>query len=219
MCGNARDAAATVRGGVSVAAMPATDPCGDDGGSPCSGSAGMDCHRRRADPGCARCAVLLARRSADDLERLVRDHQEALLRHARRLVDDPETARDLVQEAFLRLIERGPGGAPLCAWLHRVVRNLAIDHLRRRRRSDDTALADLAAPDTEEGDGDEIAVRVHAVLATLPPRQAALLRRALIDGTPPAALAREQGVPEGTMRWRLFMARARFRHAWTAERT
>ena len=63
-------------------------------------------------------------------------HERALVAYVRRLVGDLETARDVVQEAFLRLCrtDSPPPADRARPWLYRVCRNLAIDHLRKEGR-------------------------------------------------------------------------------------
>ena len=59
-----------------------------------------------------------------------------LLVIARRLVQNEEDAKDSVQDAFIsafRAVDRFREGAPLRPWLHRIVRNAAIDKLRSRQ--------------------------------------------------------------------------------------
>jgi RNA polymerase sigma-70 factor (ECF subfamily) len=67
---------------------------------------------------------------------LVRRHQQKALAVAVGIVRDPDDARDLCQEAFLRA-HRGladfDGQAQFSTWLYRIVVNQCIDHLRRRR--------------------------------------------------------------------------------------
>jgi RNA polymerase sigma-70 factor (ECF subfamily) len=71
---------------------------------------------------------------------LVRDalaaHEGPLLRYARRLVGNTETARDVVQETFLRLCREDPGRLNGCLreWLYTVCRNHAFDVRRKDRR-------------------------------------------------------------------------------------
>ncbi len=59
-----------------------------------------------------------------------------LLRFARRLVGDEDTARDVVQHAFLRLCDQAPDdlGDRVGAWLYAVCRNRAVDLLRSQHR-------------------------------------------------------------------------------------
>ena len=67
-----------------------------------------------------------------DLER----HRSFLQRLARELVRGEHAAEDLVQEAFVRALERPPASAlTLRAWLGQVVRNLALNRGRSRRRA------------------------------------------------------------------------------------
>src|SRR5262245_5130651 len=74
--------------------------------------------------------------AARRLEALFDAHSQRLYRLARRMSGDPEEARDLVQQAFLRAAAL-PGAIPAGeraseAWLVRVVVNLCRDRHRRR---------------------------------------------------------------------------------------
>jgi hypothetical protein len=67
---------------------------------------------------------------------LVRRHEGRAMRVALGLVSNREDARDLAQEAFLRVfrnLERFDFQHEFTTWLYRIVTNLAIDHLRKRR--------------------------------------------------------------------------------------
>lgn len=68
------------------------------------------------------------------IEALYRRELAPLLRRLRYLVPSPEDAEEIAQLAFMRMVEAGDGIDDLnCeyAFLVRVARNLAIDHLRR----------------------------------------------------------------------------------------
>ncbi|ATQ70632.1 MULTISPECIES: RNA polymerase sigma factor [Methylosinus] len=72
---------------------------------------------------------------AFDVQDLFRRHSEELRRFLRRRGASPDSAADLTQEAFLRLLSLGPN-APIAnpqAYLFRTAGNLSIDHARRRR--------------------------------------------------------------------------------------
>ena len=63
-------------------------------------------------------------------------HNRDLLAFARALVRDPETAEDIVADAFLRLINEvraGRAPAETRGWLYRVVANLVVSRGRRLR--------------------------------------------------------------------------------------
>jgi RNA polymerase sigma-70 factor (ECF subfamily) len=60
-------------------------------------------------------------------------HRPALINYAKGVLGDRAGAEDVVQDAFLRFSE--PTGQPLeqpVAYLYRIVRNLALDAIRRR---------------------------------------------------------------------------------------
>jgi RNA polymerase sigma factor (sigma-70 family) len=63
-------------------------------------------------------------------------HHEQLHRYLARLTGDADTAADIAQEAFVRLLEHEPDDAVAVPWLFRVATNLARDtartHARRR---------------------------------------------------------------------------------------
>jgi len=72
----------------------------------------------------------------DAITDLVGRYQHRLYRFLVRMVGDPATAEDLFQQTWIRLMEKiGSYDARRSfeAWLFAIARNLAIDHLRRRR--------------------------------------------------------------------------------------
>ena len=85
-------------------------------------------------------------------DRLVRERSGDVFALLYRLTDDPEEARDLTQETFLRAfqhIDRFRGDADLKTWLYRIAVNQARNRWRwwRRRRRDVTVSLD--APDCQ----------------------------------------------------------------------
>ena len=83
----------------------------------------------------------------DRFDSLFRSCQKDLLRFFRRRVGSPETADELTQETFLRLLRAEPAGAlrDPKAYLYRTAFNLLTDHYRwmRTRRETPDAGADL----------------------------------------------------------------------------
>lgn len=101
---------------------------------------------------------------------------------AQRLLGDPEEADDVSQEALLRVWRQAgrwlPGAARFDTWLHRVVLNLCIDRLRRRREvpmAEPPEQIDPALPVDRRMARDEMIGRVKAAIATLPSRQSEAL--------------------------------------------
>ena len=149
--------------------------------------------------------------SEDLLAGLFDRHQERLYRLALRLSGEPETARDLVQETFLRAARRRrlPAGEPAGeAWLVRVLVNLCRDRWRRRevRQRHERDLP--APPAGGDPEGSAVArATVRAALARLKPRRRAVLVLRELEGTPPARIARLLGLSPATVRWHLSVGR------------
>ena len=89
-----------------------------------------------------------------DVERFCADHHDGVYRYLRRVVGAAESARDLTQEVFLRVSKAGvPEATDIGrrAWLFRIARNLALNHLRDgRRRPPMVALGSAPVPGTQE---------------------------------------------------------------------
>ena len=74
--------------------------------------------------------------SRPELRTQLADEVPGLLRYARTIVRDEAAAEDLVQETFVRALEKLDtfrGDASLATWLHRILHNRAVDLARRRR--------------------------------------------------------------------------------------
>ena len=72
----------------------------------------------------------------DAFEQLVRTYDQSVLRLAMNLLRSPEEARDVYQEAFLRVyrnLENFRFDCSFHTWLYRIVTNICLDHLRKRK--------------------------------------------------------------------------------------
>ena len=119
----------------------------------------------------------------------VDQYEVPLLRYALRVVGDADLARDAVQHTFLKLCDESRSGAAvtgytrerLAAWLFRVCRNRAVDHLRQQGRDDSLDAACCHGIDEvgtgREGDpadlseSRELSVCLRELVAQLPPAQ------------------------------------------------
>lgn len=142
----------------------------------------------------------------------------AMVRLARVLVDSPETAEDLVQDAFVRLHRHWGGVRDPRAYLHRSVVNACRSHHRRAwrersrltrteggadRASHITGRAAREDPDivdgvAEQGRADDADV-LGTALATLPYRQRATLVLRYYSDLPDAEIAVALGCRPGTV--------------------
>ncbi len=142
------------------------------------------------------------------IERLFREHNEALIRFLLLRVKSPQAAREIAQEAFVRLLSLDQPGAVsyLRAFLFRTAANLAIDHQRRddvhQRAVELPLFQEFADPLTPERKvaGLQQIQRLEALLGELPPkcRQAFVLNR--FYGMDFAAVAEQMGVSERSAR-------------------
>jgi len=91
----------------------------------------------------------------DAFERLVRAYDHSVLRIAMNLLRSPEEARDVYQEAFLKVYRNLNSFRFDCSfhtWLYRIVTNICLDHLRRRKvRKEESTVVE-----TSEGPVDRV---------------------------------------------------------------
>ena len=84
----------------------------------------------------------------DAFEQLVRTYDQSVLRLAMNLLRSPEDARDVYQEAFLRVYRNLHAFRFDCSfhtWLYRIVTNICLDQLRKRKvRKEESAVLDTA---------------------------------------------------------------------------
>ena len=82
----------------------------------------------------------------DAFEQLVRAYDQSVLRLAMNLLRSQEDARDVFQEAFLRVyrsIDAFRFDCSFHTWLYRIVTNICLDYLRKRKvRKEDPAVVD-----------------------------------------------------------------------------
>ena len=84
----------------------------------------------------------------DAFERLVRTYDRNVLRLAVNLLRSPDEARDVYQEAFLKVYRNLHSFRFDCSfhtWLYRIVTNICLDHLRRRKvRKEESTVVETA---------------------------------------------------------------------------
>lgn len=154
---------------------------------------------------------------------LVERFEGRAVRLARNLVGNAESARDIAQEAFLRVfrnIQRFDTARNFYTWLYQIVTNLSIDHLRRHGRQrpvdfDQVGGVADAAPDAGERSlKDDLRRRVARALDRLPPKYKAALVLRDLQGFSCQEIAEIVGCNNATARWRLHRARRMFKAIW-----
>ncbi len=147
------------------------------------------------------------------IRHLYEQHGDALYRYARSRLDDQRDAEEVVQEALVRAWRHGatydPAKGSERAWLFGITRNLVADR-RRPRRLHLVPVEDTGAYDTAANDGDLDRVVEASLVADaldrLTPDHRAVVVAAYFGGRTTAQIAEELGVPQGTVKSRLFYA-------------
>ena len=165
---------------------------------------------------------------------LVERHQRRAFAIALALVRDENDARELVQDAFLRVykgLENFQGGSSFFTWLYRIITNLSIDLIRKpgrqlvdidesRFESDESTEAEFPLLSRVDGSDPadvvrrrEIAARLQVALDALPPYHRGVIVMREIEGLSYEEMAQAMAVSKGTIMSRLFHARQKLQKA------
>lgn len=150
--------------------------------------------------------------SVGDADVLFTEHRRGVFRYLCRVVGAAETAHDLTQEVFLRVSRAGvpdTDAAGRRAWVFKIARNLALNHLRDRRHEP----AAQVAPEVPLPAVQELGAAIREALAALPAldRDVFLLREEA--GLNYAEIAAACEVTEDAVRARLKRTRLALRDA------
>ncbi len=141
------------------------------------------------------------------------------------VVKRPADAMDVVQDAFIKVhkhIANFQGTSSFYTWLYRIVMNLSIDHVRKKRKI--TEFDEHVKKDDAAGDGAllphmpdenpsktvvrrELSEKIRAALETLPEYHRAVIVLREVEGMSYEEMAQVLEVPKGTIMSRLFHAR------------
>ena len=120
--------------------------------------------------------------------------------YVRSIVRDEHEAEDVTQHVFAKLMTKlaryDDRGGPFLAWLLRLARNVAIDHLRANRLTPTERVLD---PNQASGADLDRAVTVRAALATLPDEQRQVVVLRHVVGLTPGEIADQMGRTESSI--------------------
>jgi RNA polymerase sigma-70 factor (ECF subfamily) len=149
--------------------------------------------------------------SDDSFEPLFRALYPRVLRASELFLGERPAAEDVAQEAFTRLLSRGPMPAGDAEhWVFKVARNLAVDRIRDARRLADldASLAVAAAP---AGERPERLEALRAAIAGLPARQREVVGLRVYGELSYEAIAAAVGRSLGSVKQELHRAREALR--------
>lgn len=167
-------------------------------------------------------------------ERLVHAYDQSVLRLAYNLLRSQEDARDIYQEAFLRVHRNLHSFRFDCSfhtWLYRIVTNLCLDHLRKRKvRREEQAVVDTDGGGSRDRMGEfaearatgdpqrqlmsrQLWDRISSVLDDLTPRERAVFEMRHHQGMRLRAIGEVLGTSEEAAKNCLFRATQKMRAA------
>ena len=169
-------------------------------------------------------------------EELVRRYDRDVLRLALNLMKRPEDARDVYQEAFLKVyrnLHRFRFECSFYTWLYRIVTNVCLDHLRRRQARPEDQAPEIHPNRMEEGPrdffdhqkehrptldpertliGKEIQSRIAKAMERLSPRERIVFEMKHYQGLKLRAIGDALGTTEETVKNSLFRATRKLRN-------
>jgi RNA polymerase sigma-70 factor (ECF subfamily) len=167
---------------------------------------------------------LIGGKDPDAFEVFYDRHGRAAFSLAYRVVGDRSIAEDVAQEAFLSIWRSGARydrtRGSVRAWLLGIVRNRAIDALRReggrapRLRFDDEAILEQRpAPEHTEAQAllRETRAEVRGALSQLPSEQSEVIQLAFFGGFTHSEIAEMLGTPLGTVKGRMRLGMEKIR--------
>jgi RNA polymerase sigma-70 factor (ECF subfamily) len=165
---------------------------------------------------------------------LIRRYERPVFSLIYRMVRDRETAEDLAQDAFIKVlnhIDRYRPEFKLSSWLFKIANNVAIDHLRRRQidtiSMDGSPHASTAAEieatqfeiaaqqetALEEMEAREIGSAIERAIAALRPEYRACIMLRHVEGRSYEEIAATLDLPLGTVKTYIHRARHQLREA------
>jgi RNA polymerase sigma factor (sigma-70 family) len=150
--------------------------------------------------------------------RVLLENHSRFLAFLERRVGSRDEAQDILQEAFVRSLERAPlmeDTTSAITWFYRVLRNALTDYYRRQD-SRGRAIDRLAAETDSTTEPDKeleavVCACVMGLLETLKPEYETALRRVELEGASVRSYAEEAGITPGNAGVRLHRAREALR--------
>jgi len=158
-------------------------------------------------------------RPDDAAVRVLVDNYTRFLEFLERRVESRDVAEDILQEAFVRGVDRAPDlpdDESVTAWFYRVLRNAVTDHYRRRSARERAhayaaGIAPQAEPPLDAEMFDAVCGCVNGMVDSLKHEYADAIRRVDLDGVPVRDYAREIGITASNAGVRLHRARSALR--------
>lgn len=175
----------------------------------------------------------ITQRDAGAFETLYARHRERIFRHLQHMLHQADTAEDLLQEVFLRVwtrAEQWDGRGTCLSWLLRIATNLAYNQLRTLQRRRELPLEGPSEDENDSVPGWMVDVASLGPEAHVEQEERRDLIRRLVENLPEEKrqvirlvheaemeihdVADSLGIPEGTVKSRLYYARKQLSQEW-----
>jgi RNA polymerase sigma-70 factor (ECF subfamily) len=174
------------------------------------------------------------RNDAAAFDEVVVRYKTRVYNYVYRMIGDEQESEDLTQEVFIRMytsLPRFRNQSTLNTWLFRIASNLCIDRFRRNRKHQAVAfsldeigepgesaqreVADSRFEPSRMAETSEMSGKIEDALLSLPEKLRAVALLYDVEGLAYEEIATIVGCPLGTVKSRLFNARARLREKLT----
>lgn len=152
----------------------------------------------------------VARRDRDAFHGFYDAYADRVFRYVLTILRNVHLAEEVVQETMLAVWNGAAsftGRSRVSTWVFGIARNQAYNLLRREKRGDRRPREEFVLPDPSDGVHEEL--RVLDALATLPSDQREVVFLTFYEGLSYAQIASILGIPEGTVKSRMYHAKRR----------
>lgn len=160
---------------------------------------------------------------------MAQKNRRQLLWVAARITSSREEAEDIVQESLLRALRALPrfrGESQMTTWLHAIVRNMALEYLRRRKgrillslepfHVGDVEMPAPELPDPGESPEDycvriDLENLLRAAIVDLTPLERVAIKRCIVEELPYRSGASELSISVGALKSTIFRGKRRLK--------
>jgi RNA polymerase sigma-70 factor (ECF subfamily) len=159
---------------------------------------------------------------------LIERYESRVYSYVRRMLNNREESEDVTLEVFVkayRSINRFKGGSSMATWLLAIATNLCVDRVRHRKRRvelasfEDFSPGSLPEPRDATWDpaakaaASDLGCALEVAMGALPQMHRTVILLHDVEGLDYREIAEVLGIPLGTVKSRLFLARKRLRRA------
>lgn len=147
-------------------------------------------------------------------DQLVQMHQRAVFHHCLSVVKDLSSAEDLTQETFVKAYQHLSlfrQQARFSTWLWRIAHNLCLNYIKKQHPTEEFVESRFIPTETTEKKDSELLLNLEKGMEHLPEKQRIVFEMYMKKKMRQKEIAQELGLPEGTIRSRIYYAKKNMR--------